>query len=229
MNDIKIIMIFDEIYELLKPEFISGEISVVGSTLNHLTGFNKKKDDSGDIDLIMDTREAELKFIEATANLSGTDVNVEYKPKNKHRRLLLKYKNTLIETFVDNPLDGIYTDIKYNGKTYCIYEQKIEDKLEAIFHVIIVLAGRVSTDMVGYKINPTVKTHMRIELNMHRVEKQFKNIDIHIEKCGIEYQSLNFYKTYVSVRQKYEYDCQRGLFYLNEKGRRTTEDKHTQK
>lgn len=225
-KDVRIMETFDEVYELLKTEFNNGSISVVGSVLNHITGFNAKTDDSGDIDLIMDTQEAELRLIEISKQLSGRSVKITYTPKNPYSKIKLQYDQSLIETFVYDPKKGKYNEILYKGKKYSLYEELYEDQLDEIFNIVIVVGGRLTTSQRIYEDNPNHKTFTDILKNLKRMEKQLKNVDMHIKRAEFDYITLVHYKTYLLVRERYESELGTIIF-TNDKGNPTIKDVHS--
>ena len=209
-EDVKIINTFDKLYELLKPEFNSGLITVVGSVLNHITGLKLKTDNTGDVDLLLNSREAEIRLIEVSPELSK-NVIVSYEPNSKFRSVTIRYDGEIIETFRIDPKKGELIDIEYKSKIYKMYKQNMGDQLNEILNIIIILCGRVKSGIIIYKNEPTHPKYHKIRQNLMRLEKQFKNTEMHMNKADFDYTLLTHYKTYVIVRD--DYKTNHDLFY----------------
>jgi len=205
MDDVKIINTFDKLYELLKPEFNSGLIYVVGSVLNHITGLKMKEDDSGDVDLLVNTHEGDIRLLDIAYQLSDTEeINILYEPNNKHRGVKIKYDNILIETFRKEGLSGEPIDIVYKSKTYRLYIQNKKDTLKALLNLAVVIGDRLSSSMLVNIDYPTHQIQSKIKCDSKRMVKQLSNIDMHIKNSDFDYTLMENYKTYIIVRRNFE-------------------------
>lgn len=202
MDDVKIINTFDKLYDLLKPEFNNGSISVVGSVLNHITGLKLKKDNSGDVDILLNTREAELRLIEISHMLSN-NVVVSYEPNSKFRSVTIRYNDNIIESFRFDPKRGKLIDVEYKSKTYTIYKQNMDDQLNEILNIFILIYSRVNSGLIVYKNEPTYQRYIKIRQNLKRLEKQLKNVGTHIKNVDFDHTKLPHYKSFAIVSDSY--------------------------
>ena len=196
----KIINTFDTLYNELTHEFNSGLITVVGSVLNHITGFKEKEDNSGDIDLLILGEEGELALIKVAKYLD-IDVKVIYEPNFNYRGLKIWFDDNtqLIEIFRIDPKKGVLTDVIYNNKIYTLYKQSQEDQLNEIFNIAISMANKITSVQEQLKTHKTDKGEERLKRYKAKLSKHLRTIDYHIEKADFDVSALPNYVSFQSA------------------------------
>jgi len=202
MADIKIITNFDKLYELLKPEFNSGSISVVGSVLNHITGFNTKTDDSGDINLILNSTEAEIALITIAREL-GDNIEIIYEP-NSTESISINFDGNFIKTSRFDPKSGTLENIICESKTYILYKQKMEDQLNSTFDIVIETYNKLNSKIRIYTFNSAYMPINTIRDTIHIIDKQINNIDIYVKNAGLIIEDLSNYQKYNEALASYK-------------------------
>jgi len=205
MKERKIIETFNTLYNELEEEFNNGLITVVGSTLNHITGFKEKEDDTGDIDLLVNTEAGELALIKAARYL-GTDVKVIYEPNMNYRGLKIWFDEDkgLVEIFRIDPKKGVYGDIVYKGKTYSMYIERMEDQLDELFNILLVTVNKLTSALEQAETNKSDKLE-RITTGLKwKVEKHLNTIHYHIDRAEFDITELCNYWSYVESKQRFE-------------------------
>lgn len=199
MHNIKIVKIFDVLYDRLKMEFNTGTISVVGSVLNHITGFNTKIGNTGDVDLILNSQEAEIALIKAV-KIFGNNVNITYRP-YLHRSLIIRFENNLIETFRYDPkIVGNLTEIKYKSKSYVLYKESMKNQLNAQFYTTCATYDRIISNICLYEKTQNINNFRNIKMDAKRIIKQFETIDMHINRADFNIENLNNYMRYKKTK-----------------------------
>ncbi len=196
----KIIETFNTLYDNLTEEFNNGLITVVGSTLNHITGFKTKDSDTGDVDILVHSEAGELALIK-TAKYLDTDVKVIYEPNFNYRGLKIWFDggSQLIEIFRIDPKLGVLTDIEYSGKTYSIYKQSQEDQLNELYNIAISTYNKITSVQEQLKTMVTPKNEERLESYKRKLTKHLATIEYHTEKAGFDVSKLTNYMAFQAV------------------------------
>lgn len=196
----KIIKTFNALYDELTHEFNNGLITVVGSVLNHITGFKEKEDDSGDIDLLVLGEEGELALIKAAKYLD-IDVKIIYEPNFNYRGLKIWFDDNkqLIEIFRIDPKKGILTSINYNNKIYTFYKQSQEDQLNELLNIAISTSNKITSVQEQLKTHYSEKGNERLKKYKTKLRKHLRTIDYHIGKANFDITTLSKHVVFQAI------------------------------